>query len=85
MDKIRVKIEKILLKRGFSEDDLNLEDVNVNKVAGFVVSETFTDMPDMERQDYIWRIFDEKLSVEDRLKIVAIITLSPDEVEAYAD
>jgi len=85
MENIRMKIENILLKHGFSEDDLNLEDVNVNKVAGFVVSKTFTDMPDMKRQDYIWHIFDEELTVEERLKIVAIITLSPDEVEAYAD
>jgi acid stress-induced BolA-like protein IbaG/YrbA len=85
MENIRTKIEKILIKSGFSKDELNLEDVNVNKVAGFVVSEKFADMPDMERQDYIWSIFDEKLAVEDRLKIVAIITLSPDEVEAYAD
>jgi acid stress-induced BolA-like protein IbaG/YrbA len=85
MENIRIKIEKILQGKGFSEEDINLEDVNINKVAGVVVSERFTDMPDMERQDFIWKIFDEELTIDERLKIVAIITLSPDEAEAYAD
>jgi acid stress-induced BolA-like protein IbaG/YrbA len=85
MATIREEIEKILLEEGFSEEDINLEDVDIKKVAGFVVSERFSDMPDMDRQNFLWKIFEGKLDTEDLLKIVAIITLSPDEVEAYTD
>jgi hypothetical protein len=80
------KIKKVLTAAGFSQNDMQGLEVVGNgakKVAGFIVSEKFNNVSPSERQNILWDIFESKLTPEERQKVVAIVTLTPDELEDY--
>lgn len=86
MGKMLKKVEDNLIKSGrFNRDDLHLEDSEGGKVAGFVVSSEFDSLTDMERQDSLWNLLRSFLTDEETYQIIAIITVSPEEYEAYSE
>ena len=80
------QVEDNLIKSGsFGRDDLHLEDSEGGKVAGFVVSSEFEEKTDMERQDFLWDMLKGFLTDEETRQIIAIITVTPEEYEAYSE
>ena len=49
------------------------------KVTGFVISETFRGMPQLDRQDLVWDYLIRVFSPEKLVKIIALITVTPKE------
>ena len=66
---------------GISDPQFDLEAMPTGKIAGFVVSKTFEGMPQIERQQKIWSVLDKTFSPEQLLKIVTLITVTPDEAK----
>jgi hypothetical protein len=64
---------------GILEPDFDLEENPNGKVGGFVISNTFKGMAQIERQNLLWDYLDKKLSDEQTHHIVTLITVTPDE------
>jgi acid stress-induced BolA-like protein IbaG/YrbA len=60
---------------------LRLESVSGGKVAGFVISPTFRRMRQINRQNLVWDFLEEKLPRDKVLRIVSLITLTPEEAD----
>ncbi len=61
--------------------DIQLEQSPGKKVGGYITSTTFEGMPQIERQNMLWAHLEGSLNEQERSKIVAILTLTPDEVK----
>jgi acid stress-induced BolA-like protein IbaG/YrbA len=84
MENIKEKVEDII-NAEFGENAAELEVLESGRVAGFVVSVKFDDKSDKERQDMLWAALEEKLAPAELLNVSFLITLTPDEEEAYAE
>ena len=52
-------------------------------IIGLVTSSAFRGLDTIDRQDMIWEALDEKLSTEERRRIVIIIAVTPEEEIAH--
>ena len=84
MEDFKEKVGEII-NAEFGENAADLEVLESGRVSGFVVSVRFDDKSDKERQDMLWEALREKLSQEELLNVSFLITLTPDEEEAYAE
>lgn len=50
------------------------------KVGGFVVSRTFAGMPQIDRQDLLWRYLDKVFTREQTRQIISLVTVTPEEM-----
>ncbi len=78
---LREQITRIVDTLALGNVTLDFETTTAGKNGGFVISEAFTGMPQSDRQDLIWDALDEQLSLSDRAKITALLTLTPLEAE----
>ncbi len=79
------ELRKTLNDLGFADHDIHLESTSAGKVGGWVVSDRFDDMSQIERQDWLWARLRERLSPDKLAKIVAILTMTPLEVAEDVD
>jgi acid stress-induced BolA-like protein IbaG/YrbA len=84
MEDFKEKVESII-NAAFGENAAELEELESGRVSGFVVSVKFDDKSDKERQDMLWAVLEEKLPRGELLNVSFLITLTPDEEEAYAE
>lgn len=73
------------LRKACPEDPsarISLEDVPPDKIAGYILSDSFAESSPSERQELIWKQLDDELSPSERTKIVFIVTDTPEEFEA---
>jgi acid stress-induced BolA-like protein IbaG/YrbA len=84
MEDFKEKVESII-NAAFGENAAELEALESGRVSGFVVSIKFDDKSDKERQDMLWAVLEEKLPRGELLNVSFLITLTPDEEEAYAE
>jgi ribosome maturation factor RimP len=68
---------------GLTNSDVSVQSVpHTDVVRVFLKNSKFKSMPQMERQELVWRILDEKLPDEDeKLHISTVLTLTPEEAE----
>lgn len=66
---------------GIETPEFRLEETSGSKVAGFIISKTFEGKTQIERQNMLWDYLDDNLDKEQILRIVSIVTLTPDEAE----
>ena len=78
---LKTKLKGALEVMGYDPDDVKLEDAGEGKVAGYVVSTKFKGKTQAQRQELIWDGLRRKLSPKDLVKIVAILTMTPREIE----
>ena len=73
------------LKKGGIHADVESEAVPGTKLHRvFVISPNFRNVRQGERQDLVWRIADETLPPEHKLRISMILTLTPAEMSGVA-
>ncbi len=77
----REELENILIGIGLENPTFEIGVTPEGKVGGFVVSESFCGKSQIERQDMLWDRLDEILDEEKDLKIIALLTMTPAEVE----
>jgi acid stress-induced BolA-like protein IbaG/YrbA len=75
------ELEMILSDIGLKNPTVEISVTPEGKVGGFVVSESFCGKSQIERQDMLWDRLDEILDEEKNLKIIALLTMTPAEVE----
>lgn len=56
-----------------------------NRVRFAVVSDEFTAMPQLERQDRVWAVIDEVVAREDVLNISLVLLYAPGEIDLDGD
>ncbi len=71
----------ILLRMGLENPVLEINVRPGGRVSGFVISESFTEKSQIERQDMLWDTLDDVLDEEKNLKIIGLLTMTPAEVE----
>jgi acid stress-induced BolA-like protein IbaG/YrbA len=84
MANIKAKIINALLEK-FSSEEIRLEDVDSDKVLGFIVSDKFISLDEEARQDMIWEHLRKYLNSQERTHIIALIALTQEEEMAYSD
>jgi acid stress-induced BolA-like protein IbaG/YrbA len=61
--------------------ELDLEEHAGGKVGGFVISDTFAGMPQIDRQNLLWGYLDKRLGRDKVEKIIALVTVTPEEAQ----
>lgn len=72
--------DAILRAPGISGARVELEVAQSGTVGGFVISDGFAGLTQIERQDLLWDHFDDTLSADVRAQVVMLLTMTPDEV-----
>jgi hypothetical protein len=78
---LKKKVEEAL-KEACGPDqkhEIQLEDVPPDKVAGQVLSDSFSSLSPSERQDLIWKYLDKALNPFERTRVSFIVTDTPSE------
>jgi acid stress-induced BolA-like protein IbaG/YrbA len=84
MANIKSKVVNALLEK-FSNEEIRLEDVDSDKVLGFIVSDKFLSLDEEARQDMIWEHLRKYLNSQERSHIIALIALTQEEEMAYSN
>ena len=66
---------------GIATPEFDLEETPAGKVGGFIISPSFAGKSQIERQNMLWDYLDKSLSKEQILRIVALVTVTPDETQ----
>ncbi len=61
--------------------ELELEETDNGKVGGFIISPSFAGKSQIERQNMLWDYLDGNLGQDKILRIVSLITITPDEAK----
>ncbi len=75
------KLLNILIQMGLENPKLEMDETPAGRFGGFIISNTFAGISHIERQNMIWDKLDEVLDEEKRLKIIGLLTMTPEEVE----
>ncbi len=75
------ELEHILSEIGLENPDLEIEETPEGRVGGFIISESFLGISQIERQNMLWDKLDKILDEEKRLKIIGLLTMTPAEAE----
>ena len=67
---------------GIEAPQFDLEETPNGKVGGFLISRTFADKPQIQRQNMVWDYLDSALKPEQICQIVSLVTITPDEASA---
>ncbi len=83
MASLKEKIEKALVSQesGIMDPIVDIEETSTNRVAGFIISNTFLDMDQLDRQNKVWNYIERVLQQEEALRIVSLVTVTPDEAD----
>lgn len=74
------RLKLILTCGDFLDAEVSLEVTRAGRVGGFIVSPGFAALAQVDRQEALWRYLESKLSKEELVQIVSILTLTPDEL-----
>lgn len=64
---------------GIADPKFDLKEMPGDKVGGFIISQTFVDKSQIERQNMVWDYLDNNLDKEQILHIISLVTVTPDE------
>lgn len=81
---LKEKLEKALISplSGITDPVLEFEEESsAHKVGGFIVSKSFLNMDQLDRQNKVWNYLEEVLQPEELLSIVSLVTVTPDEAD----
>lgn len=83
MASLKEKIKNALVSptSGIMDPVVELEETSTKKVAGFIISKTFSEMDQLDRQNKVWNYMEKVLQQEEVMKIVSLVTVTPDEAD----
>lgn len=82
MASIKQKV-KILLAEYFETSEVNFDRNPDGRVSALIVSKKFIKVDDLKRQQIIWSLLRDKVSAEERMKIIGFLAFTPAEYKAY--
>jgi stress-induced morphogen len=81
MDSVMERVTSTLTEKlKFSAEELHLESTSSGAVGGHIVSPRFKGMSQLDRQDLLWRVLEKELPADVAVRIVAILTVTPEEI-----
>ena len=83
MASLREKLVNALVSpsSGIVDPILDFKETPTHKVGGFIVSKTFLDMDQLDRQNKVWNYLEEVLQPEELMNIVSLVTVTPEEAD----
>ena len=75
------EVRRALVAAGFAADQIHLEQTPSGNVGGFVISPRFAGHSQISRQEELWGELRNRLAPENLLRIVSILTMTPDEID----
>jgi acid stress-induced BolA-like protein IbaG/YrbA len=75
-------LKEVLRALGFEDDEVQLEHAGGGRMGGVLVSPRFAGKSQEERQGELWAGLRAKLPEEELVQIVAIMTMTPEEIAA---
>jgi acid stress-induced BolA-like protein IbaG/YrbA len=75
-------LKEVLRALGFTDAEVQLEAAGGGKLGGVVVSAKFLGRSQEDRQNDLWRGLKENMRPEELVQIVAIMTMTPEEIAA---
>ena len=83
---LKKELEDVLRKApALADSKIDLEDTTSGRVGGFIISGSFGGMDQTSRQDLVWDHLEKELKPELQVKIVSLLTLTPEEAEDDED
>lgn len=77
---IQQDVERALQILNFRPEEIHLETTASGSVGGHIVSGSFSGQSQMERQDRLWEGLKSNLREDQLFKIVALLTVTPEEI-----
>ncbi len=86
MATLEEKIKKALDSplSGIVDPVLDIEETPVHKIGGFIVSSSFSDMDQLDRQNKVWDYLEDVLDPEELQRIITLVTVTPEEADIPA-
>jgi len=75
METVITRVQKALQKE-FSPREIRLQHIGRGKFSGWVISKSFDDLTDEERQQKVWKLIQANLTEKDRHRILGFFTFS---------
>lgn len=75
-------LREVLRALGFEDAEVQLERSGTGRIGGVLVSRRFAGRSQEERQDELWRGLRTRMGAEELAQIVAIMTMTPEEIAA---
>ena len=75
-------LKEVLRALGFQEEEVQLEHAGGGRVGGVLVSTRFAGQSQEERQSQLWDELRRNMRPEELVQIVAIMTMTPEEIAA---
>jgi hypothetical protein len=76
METVKDRVQKVL-RRQFSPKEIILQSAGGGMVGGWIISKSFEELDEAERQQKVWKLFDAYLTEKDRGRIVGFLTFTP--------
>lgn len=78
----RQRLKEALVALGYKESEIQLENAGSGKLGGVLITESFEGVSQEDRQQQLWDGLRGKLSPDELIQIVAIMTMTPNEIAA---
>jgi len=75
-------LKEVLRALGFSDAEVQLENTGGGKVGGVLISKRFAGHSQEDRQQVLWDELRKQMRPEELVQIVAIMTMTPEEIAA---
>jgi acid stress-induced BolA-like protein IbaG/YrbA len=75
-------LKEVLRALGFSDAEVQLENAGSGKVGGVLVSPRFAGRSQEDRQHALWDELRKRMGPDELVQIVAIMTMTPEEIAA---
>jgi len=76
METVKERVQKVL-RREFSSNEIILQSAGGGMVGGWIISNSFEELNEAERQQKVWKLFNACLNEKDRHRIVGFLTFTP--------
>jgi acid stress-induced BolA-like protein IbaG/YrbA len=76
------RLREVLRALGFADAEVQLEQTVSGKVGGVLVSTRFAGHSQEERQNELWHALRAQMQPDELVQIVAIMTMTPEEIAA---
>ena len=76
METVKERVQKVL-RMEFSPNEIILQSAGAGMVGGWIISNSFEELNEAERQQKVWKLFDIFLNEKDRNRIVGFLTFTP--------
>ncbi|ETR69525.1 MAG: hypothetical protein OMM_09521 [Candidatus Magnetoglobus multicellularis str. Araruama] len=78
---LQLEVMNTLNNLGLFNPKIELEKSTDGRIGGFIVSESYKGLSQIERQNMLWEQLSKLLNKEKQRQIMAILTMTPSEVE----